>query len=285
MLVGQYEIIEEIGVGGMGVVYRAKDRSDCLYAIKQLKANITHPELLERFQREGEALRELNHPNIVKMLEMLEENGKHYLVLEYIQGGDLNHLIQTQTLSIETILKLAIDIADALTRAHKLKIIHRDLKPANVLLADDGTVRLTDFGVAHIGNMKQVTETGMAVGTLDYMPPEALDGKEVDTRADIWSFGVMLFEMLSGKRPFTAATVTQTVVNILTQELPYLEELRPDAPIALIDLVYRMLGKDRQSRISSIRHVGAALEDIAHGRSPMSRFDTPVPLTVSAPEA
>jgi predicted ATPase len=200
--------------------------------------------------------------------------------MEYVTGGDLHDLLKAGQLPIERCLRLALDLADALTRAHKLDIIHRDLKPANVLLAEDGTLRLSDFGVARIGQKERVTATDMIVGTIDYLAPEALDGAGIDPRADIWAFGVMLFEMVGGKRPFSGESLTATLTAILTQPVPDLESLRPDAPVALIDLIYRMLEKERDARIRTVRHVGAELEDILSGHSdrtpPEPRF---APLT------
>jgi serine/threonine protein kinase len=282
MFGNRYQLGKEIGAGGMGTVYLGTDTlSRQTVAIKHLKNDLVQPQLIERFKREGEALRELNHPNIVKLLDTLEQDGAYYLVMEYVSGGDLSDLLKNGQLPIERCLKLALDLADALTRAHKLDIIHRDLKPANVLIAKDGTLRLTDFGVAHIGTKQRVTDTDAIVGTVDYLAPESLDGGEIDPRADIWAFGVMLFEMLIGERPFTGNTIAQTLMAILTQPTPDLEALRPDATIALVDLVYRMLEKDRNSRIRSVRQVGLELEDILHGRTthtpPQTRFapDTP----------
>lgn len=266
MLIGQrYELQEQIGSGGMGAVFRGLDTlTGQLVAIKHLKPEAIASEagMIERFNREGEALRQLNHPNIVKMITALQENDSYYLVLEYMGGGDLRDLLKREPLSIPQTLEIALDLADALTRAHRLNIIHRDLKPANVLIADDGTPRLTDFGVASLGNLERVTENNLIVGTLDYLAPEALNGLRIDTRADIWAFGVMLFEMLAGKRPFGGELFSQVMSAILLQPTPDLEELRPDAPAGLVDLVYRMLEKDREARISSVRLVGAELESI-----------------------
>jgi serine/threonine protein kinase/tetratricopeptide (TPR) repeat protein len=277
----RYEIQQELGAGGMGTVFLGVDRqSQANVAIKQLKKELTEPEMLERFQREGQALRDLNHPNIVKLLDAVEDAGKHFLVMEYVAGGDLKQLLEKGKLPYQRTLNIAIDLADALTRAHRLNIIHRDLKPANVLVAEDGTIRLTDFGVAHVIDKERVTETNAIVGTLDYLPPEAINGDPVDNRSDIWAFGVMLFEMLAGKRPFSTGSILQTMHAILTASIPDLEELAPDAPIALVDLVYRMLSRDPQARISSVRFVGAELEEILQGRDsrPMTRrFETPIP--------
>ena len=287
----RYEISGELGAGGMGTVFKGRDiQSQQTVAIKQLKPEVSTPELIERFVREGVALRDLNHPNIVKMLDEVEEAGHHYLIIEYLPGGDLSDLLKAGRLPVSKVLQLAIDICDALTRAHRLDIIHRDLKPANVLLADDGTPRLTDFGIAHIGNQERVTGTGAVVGTLDYLAPETLNGEAIDPRADIWAFGVMLFEMLAGKRPFVGDTLSSIIAAILYNPVPDLEDLSPDAPIVLVDLIYRMLEKDPQARISSVRHVGAALEDILQGRettSPLlldARFDTPIPDAATRPK-
>lgn len=296
LIANRYEIIEEIGEGGMGVVYKASDRTTNLpVAIKQLKAiAIEHrPELITRFQREAEALRELNHPNIVKMLDMVQQDDESYLVIEYIAGGDLRQLMQLERLSVHRTLQIALELADALTRAHHLKIVHRDLKPANVLIANDGTPRLTDFGVARLSREEQVTETNGIVGTFNYLAPEALDGSRVDNRADIWAFGVMLYEMLTHHHPFAGKTISEVITNILNRQPPDLEALQPETPIALVDLIGRMLNKDYNQRISSIRLVGAELEailqgntlDTGSGKTPIKieagRFDSSTPAGTS----
>ncbi len=284
----RYQLLEELGRGGMGTVYRGWDtHTNRLVAIKQLKPELTSPELIERFSREGAALRELDHPNIVKMLDEVAEQGQYYLIIEYFPGGDINDLLREQRLPVKKVLQLGIDICDALTRAHRLHIIHRDLKPANVLIAEDGTPRLTDFGVAYIGAKARVTESEPIIGTLDYVAPEILRGEAFGPTADIWAFGVMLFEMLAGQRPFSNDGMTTTLAAILMQAVPDLEALCPAAPIALVDLVYRMLEKNPDARIGSVRHVGAELEDILQGRDvPVrseSRFATPTPDLLSRP--
>ncbi|MBZ0276485.1 MAG: protein kinase [Anaerolineae bacterium] len=259
----RYRLQDELGAGGMGTVYRGLDTvTGQAVAIKQLKPEIAQPETLERFKREGEALRDLNHPNIVKVLDAVEENGCHYLVMEYVSGGDLTKLMEKGQIPIKQVLTLAIDLADALTRAHKLNIIHRDLKPANVLIAEDGTLRLTDFGVAHVSSKARVTATDAIVGTIDYLPPEIFSDYIFDARGDIWAFGVILFEMLAGERPFPGQTMLQVIQAITTNPLPDLEARCSAESVALVDLVYRMLEKDPQARIRSVRLVGAELEAI-----------------------
>jgi serine/threonine protein kinase len=279
---GRYILQQELGAGAMGTVYLAQDTATHeQVAVKALKSEVTQPEMIERFKREGEALRDLNHPNIVKMLDAFEHDGQYYLVMEYISSGDLSDLIQRHgKLDIHQCVDMAIDLADALTRAHRLNIIHRDLKPANILIGDDGVLCLTDFGVAHVGSKERVTETDAIIGTIDYLPPEAFDGTPFDARGDIWAFGVILFEMLAGERPFRGDTLFEVIQAISTQPIPDLEALCPDLPIALVDLVYRMLERNPQARIASVRRVGTELEDILQGRDQAVatlRFDTPLP--------
>jgi serine/threonine protein kinase/predicted ATPase/Tfp pilus assembly protein PilF len=269
LIANRYLLQEEVGRGGIGLVYKALDkRTGQTVAVKLLRPEQLDatPNLFERFRREGEALRELDHPNIVKVLDVLDDEDNHYIVEEYFAGGDLAQAIHDGSLSIEKVLNIALELADALTRAHHLNIIHRDLKPANVLLAEDGTPRLTDFGVALIGGKKRMTEQGTPVGTIEYLSPEALTA-DVDNRADIWAFGVMLFEMLAGFRPFRGTSLAELVSAILNHPVPDLEILRPDVPSALVDLIYRMLEKERSARISSARLVGAELEAIMQGQT------------------
>ena len=293
-----------LGRGGMGKVYRGVDtRTGEPVAIKVLKSDIirTDAGLVARFVREGEALRQLEHPHIVRLIDVIQEPDAltdadaYYLVMEYVAGGSLNDLLEREgRLPAARALNIAIDLADALTRAHRLGIIHRDLKPANVLLDEQGTVRLTDFGVAHLPDKPRLTQTGIMLGTVDYLSPEACSGDRLDTRADIWSFGVLLWEMLTGHAPFAGGSLLATLNAILTAPLPDLEAACPDAPVALVDLVYRMLQRDRLARIPSMRLVGAELEMILAGLDadqdadqgavplalpavPTSRFATPTP--------
>jgi serine/threonine protein kinase/predicted ATPase/Tfp pilus assembly protein PilF len=258
-----------IGQGGMGAVYFGNDlQTGETVAIKLLRGELVarDPEMVERFIREGEVLRRLNHPNIVKNLGAFEQDNVHYLVMEYVPGGSLRDLLlKKHRLSVQQTNYIALDLADALTRAHRLDILHRDIKPDNVLIADDGTPRLTDFGMARIQDGAHITQDGAVVGTLAYMAPELFEGHEADEKTDIWAFGVMLYEMLAGERPFSQEQPGQLINAILTHPIPDLEAMRPDIPTGMVDLVYRMLAKERQARIPSARLIGAEIEAIIRG--------------------
>lgn len=268
LLADRFEVETLIAKGGMGSVYRGRDRhTGEPVAVKVLQAEVfAHdPAVLERFVLEGEALRRLNHPNIVKMLTAISERDEHYLVLEYIEGGSLRDLLDRERqLSVEATLSIALELVDALTRCHHLNIIHRDIKPENVLLASDGTPRLTDFGIAHV-NESALTQPGEVVGTYAYLAPESLRGELLDARADLWAFGVMIFEMLTGQQPFVGDNLAALINAILTCPVPDLEALRSDVPTALVDLIYRMLEKNRDERIPTARLVAAELENILRG--------------------
>lgn len=272
-----------IGQGGMGTVYRGIDtKTQEPVAVKVLKMDkVSDKDMVSRFIREGEALRQLKHPNIVKMLAATEQDGMNYLVMEYVDGGSLRQLLdKSPRLDVQRTLQIALDLSDALTRAHRLNILHRDIKPDNVLLAQDGTPRLTDFGMARIGGAPHITQDGTVLGTLSYLSPEAFNGSDVDERSDIWAFGVLLYEMLAGQRPFKHDDIGALITAILSQPFKRLEDIRSDIPTALVDLIDRMLTKDLQARISSVRLVGAELEAILRGDN-MAGLTTPTPTPTS----
>lgn len=258
---------ELLAIGGMGKVYKGVlAETGQTVVIKQIKSELiaSHPELLLRFQREAESLRQLNHPNIVKILATIADPQEPAIILEYVPGGSLRERLDQQgALPIPQLLRFSLELADALTRAHHLNIVHRDLKPANILLGIDGSVRLTDFGIAYLASQEQrLTQTGAIMGTAAYLSPEACLGEEVDARSDIWAFGVILIEMLTGKNPFAGSSFTATVATIVNKPLPDLRPHRPDAPVDLINLIQQMLKKNRAERINSSRQIAAALEQI-----------------------
>ena len=255
-----------LGGGAVGSVYQGVDTlSGEQVAIKVLRQELTAdmPELIERFRREGEALRRLNHPNIVQVLAMVAEQGQHYLIMEYVSGGSLAGLLKRQPQPpLAQVVAITLELADALARAHHLEILHRDIKPANILLAEDGTPRLTDFGLARLGNYPAITAVGSVLGTFQYLSPEAFHSQDLDPRADLWSLGVVLYEMLTGQVPFDGNTPGEILWAINNQPLPDPSRWRGDAPVALVELLKSMLMRDRVLRIASARRVGAELERI-----------------------
>jgi serine/threonine protein kinase len=258
-LTERYDIHEVLGRGGMGEVLRATNRaSGELVAIKALHFDLSDPGMVERFLREGEALRRLNHPNIVKVRESFESEGRFYLVLDYVGGGTLRNRLDAGPLAPEQALGWMLDIADALTRAHRLQIVHRDVKPENILLSEDGHARLTDFGVAHLGGAwASMTQTGTALGTVSYMSPEACQGLPAAPDHDLWAFGVTLYELLSGDLPFLGSGPGATILAILSQAPRPLPE---HLPKGLHELVGRLLAKDPSARFASMREVALELE-------------------------
>ncbi|GIK59055.1 MAG: protein kinase [Chloroflexi bacterium] len=264
---GRYHSPQLIARGGMGEVYRAIDgQTGQTVAVKRLLPHLltAGSNHLARFQREAEALRHLNHPNIVRLIDTFEADEQLTIVMEYLPGGSLQELLAGgEGLPRPQAIAIALELADALARTHHLGIIHRDLKPANVLLAADGTPRLTDFGIARLGQgYTRLTQQGTTMGTVAYMAPEAYLGEGLDARADTWSFGVMLYEMLTGRNPFAQEPFAATVTAVLHAPLPDIYTDQPDIPAPLAHLLQQILVRDRSQRLASMRQVAAQLEQV-----------------------
>jgi len=266
---GRYQIGGLLGRGGMGVVFHGLDReTGQRIAIKRIRSDIADaPEFIERFEREAEILRRLAHPNIVRLLALEVSRGERQIVMEYVSGGSLRDLLSRGRLPLQRTLALAVELSDALARAHHLNVIHRDLKPENILLAADGSPRLSDFGLARFAQ-GAFTHTGVVVGTIAYQCPEVLSGQPADGRSDVWAFGVVLFELLSGRRLFEASHPGALITAILQAPLPDLAGLCPEAPPRLLALLQRMLERAPARRIASMRQIGAELEGIAGSNEP-----------------
>ncbi len=270
----RYLLTAHLGSGAMGEVYQATDsQTKQTVAVKILDRKLTlDPEIVERFKREGEALRQLRHRHIVSFVDTFQHEGQQVIVMEYVAGGSLHQLIQRGPLPVEQARQVAIDLCDALTSAHRLNIIHRDVKPDNVLVGADGAPKLTDFGVARlVSEGTRLTGTGTQIGTPFYMSPEAWQGQPLDAQADVWSLGIMLYEMLTGDVPFGGDTLVSVMNKVLTAPLPDLKRLRPDTPPGLVKIVRRMLERDRAKRYQSLREVGLDLD-----RMPVAPAHAPV---------
>lgn len=270
---GRYRVESTINRGGMGDVYRGIDeQTGQTIAIKTLNRDIVKEDaqLLERFRREADVLRKLEHPSIVKILDTVDDEQDHHIIMEYVSGGSLAQMIEREgKLPIARAVQIALDLSDALTRAHRLQILHRDIKPANILLAEDGTPRLTDFGVAQMGDQQtRLTRRGAVLGTIAYLAPEVCTGADYSEGSDIWSFGVTLYEMLAGRHPFAGERLAEVIGAIINDPLPDIERYRDDVPPLLNALLVRMLAKDPALRIESVRAVGAELEAIARQPAP-----------------
>ncbi len=259
----RYTVTARIGKGAMGTVYRATDsQTNQVVAIKVISRELAlNPEMMERFRREGEALQQLRHPNIVGFIEAFQHEEQYVIVMEYVGGGSLHSLIKQGPLPINRTQKIALELCDALTRAHHLNIVHRDIKPENILLAEDGTPKLTDFGVAKLmSEATRLTGTGTQVGTPYYMCPEAWEGRPLDAQADIWSLGIVFYEMLAGEVPFGGETLVAVMNKVLNSPLPDLKTKRADIPEGLSQIIKRMLTRDKTKRYATIRQIAADLE-------------------------
>jgi eukaryotic-like serine/threonine-protein kinase len=279
---GHYEIIRQIGIGGMGEVYLAEDqRLDRRVAIKILKEKFSQDESnLKRFVREAKAASALNHPNILIIHEIGESQGAHYIVSEFIEGRTLREVLSESHMSLEKVLDLAIQITSALFVAHGAHLVHRDIKPENVMVRPDGYVKVLDFGLAKLvaqetkplvgledATIRNQTAKGVILGTVNYMSPEQALGRKVDHRSDIFSLGLVLYEMATGKRAFAGATAIETIDQILHAQPEAVRRLNHRVPAELERIIRKCLEKDRECRYQSAGELLTELRNLRRDSS------------------
>jgi eukaryotic-like serine/threonine-protein kinase len=256
VIAGRYEIEELVDHGGMSSVYRGRDRLlERTVALKVLHAHfVDDPEHVERFRREARAAARLSHPNIVTVIDRGSSEGRQFIVFEYVDGENLKQLLERHgQLSVEQVVTLGIEIADALAFAHARDLVHRDVKPQNVLIDSSGSAKVTDFGIARsLEPERGVTQTGTVLGTSNYLSPEQAAGAAVTPASDVYSLGVVLYELLTGDVPFRGDSLVVVAMKHVTESPPSLRAARPDVPDRLANAVERALRKDVSERFASM---------------------------------
>jgi serine/threonine protein kinase len=255
-IAGRYDLVELVGTGGMSSVYKAHDR----LLERNVALKILHPhygddeEYVERFRREARAVAQMSHPNIVTVIDRGEDEGRQFIVFEYVDGENLKEMVQRSgPLPARRAVELGLEMAEALAFAHEHGLVHRDVKPQNVLLTPDGEAKMTDFGIARSLDVEQgVTQTGTVLGTSNYLSPEQASGKPVTPATDVYSLGVVMFELLTAEVPFPGENFVAVAMKHINDPPPDLRELRPDVPLRLVAAIERALEKDPANRFGSM---------------------------------
>lgn len=263
-----YEIIERIGAGGMGEVYLAEDtRLSRRVALKFLPSRfLADSDFRNRFTREARTAATLSHPNIVTIYEVNEHGGRPFIAMEYVEGRTLRDIIRERVLSPDELIDMALQICEGLKKAHQADIIHRDIKPTNIIIDSDSRPKILDFGLATIPGMEEPVRSGSAVGTVVYTSPEQTLGKKPDHRTDIWSLGVVLYEMITGRLPFRGEYEQAVIYSILNEDQPSITGINPEAPPGLERVINRALAKDPGERYQNAEEIMADLRELRKER-------------------
>src|SRR5262245_44936534 len=283
------EVVEALGQGGMGVVYKARQQSlNRLVALKLLNPQLaTSEEFVARFEREAKVLASLNHPNVVQVFDFGKEDGLLYLVMEHVDGPTLEEVMKKKQ-DPARFLAAVRDVARGLEKVHQAGLVHRDVKPSNILIAKDGTAKISDFGLAiETEGSQKLTQSGMFVGTPHYVSPEHAQGKKVDGRSDLYSLGVILFEGYAGRPPFQAPSATALLLKHVNEPPPALYKLAPQSPRAVQEIVRKLLAKNPAARhdtaASLVRDLDRGIEELKAPKVPAER-KAPPPAPAPAPE-
>jgi serine/threonine-protein kinase len=262
LIAGRYELEKLVGSGGMSNVFRAHDRLlERTVALKILHEQYTRDEdYVERFRREARAVAQLAHPNIVTVIDRGEQDGRQFIVFEYIDGQNLKELSARGPLDSQDAIRLTLQVARALSFAHERGLVHRDVKPQNVLLNDDGQAKVTDFGIARSLDVHGVTQTGTVLGTSDYIAPEQARGQKVDPKTDIYSLGAVLYELLTGEVPYKGDNFVAVAMRHVNEPPPSVLDHRPDCPLRLDLAIQRAMAKNPEERFESMSDFCSELE-------------------------
>ena len=264
----RYEILKSIGEGGMANVYLAHDTIlDRDVAIKVLRGDLENDEkFIRRFQREAKSVSDLSHPNIVEVFDVGEEDGQHYIVMEYIDGKTLKQLVQKRgALTVPEVVDIMSQLTDGLAQAHDAYIIHRDIKPQNIMILDNGIIKITDFGIAMSMNATQLTQTNSVMGSVHYLPPEQASGKGATTKSDIYSAGILMYELLTGSVPFKGDNAVEIALKQMKERIPSIRKQNPLIPQSVENIVLKATAKNPKNRYDNIREMH---EDLVHALDP-----------------
>lgn len=270
----RYEIIKSIGEGGMANVYLAEDTIlGRKVAIKVLRGDLeNNDKFIRRFQREAKSVSDLSHPNIVEVYDVGEEEGQHYIVMEYIDGRTLKQLTQKRgALTVTEVVDIMTQLTNGLSTAHEAYIIHRDIKPQNIMILDNGMIKITDFGIAMTLNATQLTQTNSVMGSVHYLPPEQASGQTATTKSDIYSAGILMYELLTGSVPFKGDNAVEIALKQMKERIPSVRKQNPLIPQSIENIILKATAKNPKNRYDSIKDM---YEDLIHAQDPEHQNDT-----------
>ena len=259
----RYEIIKTIGEGGMANVYLANDSIlERNVAIKVLRGDLSNDEkFIRRFKREALSVSNLSHPNIVEVYDVGEEEGNYYIVMEYIEGKTLKQLLQKRgALTLTEVIDIMSQLSDGLSHAHEAYIIHRDIKPQNIMIQDNGLIKITDFGIAMALNSTQLTQTNSVMGSVHYLPPEQANGKGSTIKSDIYSLGILMYELLTGVVPFKGDNAVEIALKHMKEKVPSIRKQNPTIPQSIENIVLKATAKNPKNRYDSVREMHTDLQ-------------------------